>query len=89
MFDMCSSYCENFIYYQGFWIYLYFRIRHSFAHVWTNVNKMASFGVIAHVWIVLNKMASFGVNIYRPSGSEHGQNITNITMILKTNYAAL
>ena len=51
--------------YQGFWIYLYFRIRHSFAHVWT----------------ILNKMASFGVNIYQPSASEHGQNITNITMI--------
>ena len=50
---------------QGFWIYLYFRIRHSFAHVWT----------------ISNKMASFGVNIYRPSASEHGQNITNITMI--------
>ena len=28
-------------------------------------------------------MASFGVNIYRPSASEHGQNITNITMIKK------
>ena len=51
--------------YQGFWIYLYFRIRHSFAQVWT----------------ILNKMTSFGVNIYRPSASEHGQNITNITMI--------
>ena len=44
---------------------IYVRIRHSFAHVWT----------------ILNKMASFGVNIYRPSASEHGQNITNITMI--------
>ena len=66
---------------QGFWIYLYFRIRHSFAHVWTILNKMASFGVIAHVWTILNKMASFGVNIYQPSASEHGQNITNITMI--------
>ena len=67
--------------YQGFWTYLYFRIRHSFAHVWTILNKMASFGIIAHVWTILNKMASFGVNIYRPSASEHGQNITNITMI--------
>ena len=66
---------------QGFWIYLYFRIRHSFAHVWTILNKMASFGVIAHVRAILNKMASFGVNIYRSSASEHGQNITNITMI--------
>ena len=44
---------------------IYIRIRHSFAHVWT----------------ILNKMAAFGVNIYRPSASEHGQNITNITMI--------
>ena len=42
---------------------------------------MASFGFIAHVWTILNKMASFGVNIYRPSASEHGQNITNIIMI--------
>ena len=50
---------------------------------------MASFGVIVHVWTILNKMASIGVNIYRPSASEHGQNITNITMILKNNYAAL
>ena len=58
---------------QGFRIYLYFRLRHSFAHVWK----------------ILNKMASFSVNIYRPSASEDGQNITNITMILKTNYAAL
>ena len=33
------------IYNQGFWIYLYFRIRHSFANVWTILNKMASFGV--------------------------------------------
>ena len=68
---------------EGFWTYLYFRIRHSFAHVWTIVNKMASFDIIAHVWTILNKMASFGVNIYRPSASEHGQNITNITMIKK------
>ena len=52
-------------YSQGFWIYLYFRIRHSFAHLRT----------------ILNKMASFGINIYRPFTSEHGQNITNITMI--------
>ena len=52
---------------------IYFRIRHSTAHVWT----------------ILNKMASFGVNIYRPSASEHGQNITNTTMIWKTNYVAL
>ena len=36
---------------------IYVRIRHSIAHVWT----------------ILNKMASFGVNIYRPSASEHGQ----------------
>ena len=28
---------------QGFWIHLYFRIRHSFAHAWTILNKMASF----------------------------------------------
>ena len=53
-------------YNQGFWIYLiYFRIRHSFTHLRT----------------ILIKMASFGVNSYRPSASEHGQNITNITMI--------
>ena len=32
---------------------------------------------------ILNKMASFGVNIYRPSASEHGQNITIITMNFK------
>ena len=32
-------------YHQGFWIYLYFRIRHSFAHLRTILNKMASFGV--------------------------------------------
>ena len=50
---------------------------------------MAAFGVIAHVQTILNKMASFGVNIYRSSASEHGQNITNITTILKINYAAL
>ena len=60
---------------------IYVRIRHSFAHVWTILNKMASFDVIAHVRTILNKMASFGVNIYRPSASEHGQNITNITTI--------
>ena len=60
---------------------IYVRIRHSFAHVWTILNKMASFGVIAHVRTILNKMASFGVNIYRPAASEHGQNITNITTI--------
>ena len=76
-------------YYQGFWTYLYFRIRHYLAHVWTILNKMAAFGVIAHVRTILNKMASFGVNIYRSSASEHGQNITNITTIEKTNYAAL
>ena len=68
-------------YKQGFWTYLYFRIRHSLAHVWTILNKMAAFGVIAHVRTILNKMASFGVNIYRSSASEHGQNITNITTI--------
>ena len=67
--------------YQGFWTYLYFRIRHSFAHVWTILNKMAAFGVIAHVRTILNKMASFGVNIYCSSESEHGQNTTNITTI--------
>ena len=37
---------------------------------------------------VLNKMAStvvnFYLNFYRPSASEHSQNITNITMIWKT-----
>ena len=68
-------------YNQGFWTYLYFRIRHSFAHVWTILNKMAAFGVIAHVRTILNKMASFCVNIYRSSASEHGQNITNVTTI--------
>ena len=57
--------------------------------MWTILNKMATFGVIAHVRTILNKMASFGVNIYRSSASEHGQNIINITTILKTNYAAL
>ena len=44
---------------QGFWIYLYFRIRHSSAHVWTILNKMASFGVIAHVWTILNRNGVF------------------------------
>ena len=72
---------SNITLYQGFWTYLYFRIRHSFAHVWTILNKMAAFGVIAHVRTILNKMASFGVNIYRSSALEHGQNITNITTI--------
>ena len=86
----CDSYFKTFNkFYQGFWTYLYFRIRHSLAHVWTILNKMAAFGVIAHVRTILNKMASFGVNICRSSASEHGQNITNITTIEKTNYAAL
>ena len=49
---------------------IYVRIRHSFAHVWTILNKMASFGVIAHVQTILNKMASFGVNIYGSGGIE-------------------
>ena len=78
---ICSSTQQRGTARQGFWTYLYFRIRHSFAHVWTILNKMAAFGIIAHVRTILNKMVSFGVNIYRSSTSEHGQNITNITTI--------
>ena len=63
--------CVNIIKDSGHIIYV--RIRHSFAHLRT----------------ILNKIASTMVNFYWPFAFEHGQNITNITMIRKTNYAAL